>query len=405
MILVLGTDPLHSSPILDLRIRKAMRRNGARLAVATERPTPLDGGAEAIARYAPGEASHFLTELKDAIGGAENVASPLAGALRDAGIGGEEPTPVVVIWGERMLRDDGAAGPALLELADALGVADADGAGLLEVPELANARGLREAGCLPDAGPGLTETEGGRATEEIRAGLDLRRDRVPPPLRSRPDPRLSRHRRLGGQRCQAADHLVVFSTFENATTADGRRRLPAGDPRREGRHRHATPTAACSASAHLPLAPERSARTGGSSRSYRSLSAWTRVSPPNRPRSPLFVTRPRSTRASPTPKSEAVESDGRTARRRLCARGRGRGTPATPSARAESARGDWRPSEDGGRGRLRKRSEGVPDVLVQARDVQGPLGRELLPSSIRRSGSSSRSRGSRCRWRTPSAWA
>ena len=56
VILVVGTDPLHSSPILDLRIRKAIRRNGARLAVATERPTTLDGGAEAIARYAPGEA-------------------------------------------------------------------------------------------------------------------------------------------------------------------------------------------------------------------------------------------------------------------------------------------------------------------------------------------------------------
>ena len=63
VILVLGTDPLHSSPILDLRIRKAIRRNGARLAVATERPTALDGGAEAIARYAPGEGAHFIAEL------------------------------------------------------------------------------------------------------------------------------------------------------------------------------------------------------------------------------------------------------------------------------------------------------------------------------------------------------
>ena len=63
VILVLGTDPLHSSPILDLRVRKAIRRNGARLAVATERPTALDGGAEAIARYAPGEGAHFLAEL------------------------------------------------------------------------------------------------------------------------------------------------------------------------------------------------------------------------------------------------------------------------------------------------------------------------------------------------------
>ncbi len=55
VILVLGTDPLHSSPILDLRVRKAIRRNGAKLVVATERPTALDGGAEAIARFAPGE--------------------------------------------------------------------------------------------------------------------------------------------------------------------------------------------------------------------------------------------------------------------------------------------------------------------------------------------------------------
>ncbi len=52
-ILVLGTDPLHSSPILDLRIRKAIRRNGARLAVATERPTALDGGAEAVEPLRP----------------------------------------------------------------------------------------------------------------------------------------------------------------------------------------------------------------------------------------------------------------------------------------------------------------------------------------------------------------
>ncbi|HEX7245969.1 MAG TPA: 2Fe-2S iron-sulfur cluster-binding protein, partial [Solirubrobacterales bacterium] len=62
-ILVVGTDPLHSSPILDLRIRKAIRRNGAKLAVATEAPTTLDGGAEAVARYAPGNTTVFLAEL------------------------------------------------------------------------------------------------------------------------------------------------------------------------------------------------------------------------------------------------------------------------------------------------------------------------------------------------------
>src|ERR1700755_2465358 len=68
VILVLGTDPMQSSPILDLRIRKAIRRGGARLAVATERPTALDGRAEAIAPYAPGQGSYFIGEMGGAVG-------------------------------------------------------------------------------------------------------------------------------------------------------------------------------------------------------------------------------------------------------------------------------------------------------------------------------------------------
>ena len=62
-VLVIGCDPLHAMPILDLRLRKAVRRTGARLAVASERPTSLDGGAEETARYAPGDAAAFLRAL------------------------------------------------------------------------------------------------------------------------------------------------------------------------------------------------------------------------------------------------------------------------------------------------------------------------------------------------------
>ena len=52
-ILVVGTDPLHSRPILDLRIRKAIRRNGAKLAVAPK-PRPRSTAAPtAVTRYAP----------------------------------------------------------------------------------------------------------------------------------------------------------------------------------------------------------------------------------------------------------------------------------------------------------------------------------------------------------------
>ncbi|HEU4598728.1 MAG TPA: molybdopterin-dependent oxidoreductase, partial [Solirubrobacterales bacterium] len=209
-ILVLGTDPLHSSPILDLRIRKAIRRNGAKLVVATERPTALDGGAEAIARFAPGQAAHFVAELASAIGGAENVAAPVADTLRNA-------EKVVVIWGERIAREDGAA-EALLDVASALNFGGTEGSGHLEIPDTANARGLREAGCLPDAGPGLSETAEGMSTEQIREALISGELGAlilfgTDPLRDFPDTP------AWEEALTAADFVLTFSTHENATTA------------------------------------------------------------------------------------------------------------------------------------------------------------------------------------------
>jgi NADH-quinone oxidoreductase subunit G len=223
VILVLGTDPMQSSPILDLRIRKAIRRNGARLAVATERPTALDGGAEAIARYAPGQASYFVGALTAAVaGGVENIATPLAESLRGAG-------KVVVVWGERI---GASAANELLGLADALNH-DVDGpkspdmvdfsahqhVGLLEVPDTTNARGLREAGVLPDAGPGLAALAvNGHGTEEIREALiDGSLDGLilvgVDPLRDFADTA------RWEEALNAASFVVAFSTFATATAA------------------------------------------------------------------------------------------------------------------------------------------------------------------------------------------
>jgi NADH-quinone oxidoreductase subunit G len=226
-ILVLGTDPMHSASILDLRIRKAIRRNGARLAVATERPTALDGGAIAATRYEPGGAGAFLTRLAAAVRdgssdseGASDVAKLLEGA-----------ESIVIVWGERIAREGQETVEALLVLADALGLAGKEGSGLLEVPDLTNARGLREVGCIPDAGPGLAETSApfstsgmkngafvGKSTDEIRAALESGEIKSlilfgADPLRDFPDT-AAWERAL-----TAADHVVAFSTFENATTA------------------------------------------------------------------------------------------------------------------------------------------------------------------------------------------
>ena len=219
-VLVIGTDPLHSAPILDLRIRKAVRRNGTRLAVATDRPTALDGGAEAVSRYAPGSSSAFLGNLAAALrDGADNEASQVAEVLREA-------DSVVVVWGERIAWAGASTPNWLPEIAEILGLGEKDGSGLLEVPELANARGLREAGCLPDAGPGLSEpkisSQGanavGKSADEIRRALETGELKSlvlfgVDPLRDFPDTE-------GWKRAlTAADHVVVFSTFESQTTA------------------------------------------------------------------------------------------------------------------------------------------------------------------------------------------
>ena len=204
-ILVVGTDPLHSSPILDLRIRKAIRRNGAKLAVATDRPSALDGGATEVARYAPGRATHFLSELAEALRG--DATEMLRAGER-----------VVIVWGERIGREGEEAHGALFDVAEALNLAGTEGSGLLEIPELTNARGLREVGCIPDAGPGFAETAPGKSTEEIRAALESGQLKSlilfgADPLRDFPNTEAWK------RALAAAGHIVTFSMFENATTA------------------------------------------------------------------------------------------------------------------------------------------------------------------------------------------
>jgi NADH-quinone oxidoreductase subunit G len=150
-VLVLGCEPLDDAPILDLRIRKGVRRRGVKLVVASARPSALDPNARQVIRYDPDGEAAFIAELTAALAGgsAGEDTSALAELLRE---GGED---IVILWGEQI----GAAAGGLLALADALNLADHDGAGLLEIPSGANGRGLREAGVLPNAGPGYSELE------------------------------------------------------------------------------------------------------------------------------------------------------------------------------------------------------------------------------------------------------
>ena len=178
-VLVLDAEPIDDAPILDLRLRKGVRRHGLRLAVASPRASSLDASASLSVRYAPGAGAAFVRALRAALAGEQHEQLALAagaepGAVRELVAllrGAEEghPTPspaaerragareVVILWGERLTAgpNGAAAARSLLAIAESLALASTDGAGLLELPAGANGRGLREAGVLPNAGPGL----------------------------------------------------------------------------------------------------------------------------------------------------------------------------------------------------------------------------------------------------------
>ncbi|MGH2842254.1 MAG: NADH-quinone oxidoreductase subunit NuoG, partial [Solirubrobacteraceae bacterium] len=198
-VLVLGTEPLDDSPILDLRIRKGVRRHAVKLAIASARPSALDPQATLSVRYAPGGEAAFLSGLEWALEHpGSGPTAELAQLLRD---GGEE---VVILWGDSLPVP---ALASLVRIAEGLGLRDREGAGLLEIPSAANARGIREAGALPNSGPGYSECDPGRDAAGIALALESGADTALylfqiDPLRDLPD-------RPGWERALAKAELVI----------------------------------------------------------------------------------------------------------------------------------------------------------------------------------------------------
>jgi NADH-quinone oxidoreductase subunit G len=136
-VLLLDCEPLRDAPVLDLRLRKGVRRHAMKL----ERMSGADFDA---------------------------VRETAKRLVEDAG---EE---LVIVWGERLAAGERGAERvrALLQLAEELSLGDTDGAGLLEIPATSNGRGLRESGFLPNAAPGLRAAASeGRDAPAIVAGL------------------------------------------------------------------------------------------------------------------------------------------------------------------------------------------------------------------------------------------
>ena len=222
-VLVLGTEPVDDAPILDLRLRKGVRRHHVKLAVATSRPSSLDPNAVLSVRYAPGAEAAFVAALSAALYGGE-VGEPARAAGADAEAvtalatllrtsGGDKPGDVVVLYHERILAGGESVTAPLLKLTGALGLSGRAGAGLLGIPAATNGRGLREAGVLPDAGPGLAavgaEGRGATGIAEAAAAGDvsvlylLHTD----PLRDQPQ------RAIWDRALEQATHVIAHAGF------------------------------------------------------------------------------------------------------------------------------------------------------------------------------------------------
>jgi NADH-quinone oxidoreductase subunit G len=215
-ILVIGVDPLHEMPILDLRIRKAVRRGRAKLMVASERPTALDGGADEAIRYAPGDAASFVSALAGALGAEgydadgpfKKEAAAIAETLREA-------LDQTIVWGERLWRSPGAVA-ALHACMHALDMHKRIGPGLLEVPEESNTRGLREVGCLSGAKPGLEPTEAGRDSAAIKDGLAAHE--LGPFLLVNSDPVRTYPDSDGWRKALSGSFVISIASFEDDST-------------------------------------------------------------------------------------------------------------------------------------------------------------------------------------------
>jgi len=186
-VLVLDADPVNDAPILDLRLRKGIRRHGMRLLLAASSASSLQAGATQSLRYLPGRGAAFVGALASALGDGADLQQLLGEADVDAAAldelartlrelaGGDQPAEIVILWGERLTAgpNGAAAAAALLSIAERLKLDSVPGAGLLEIPSASNGRGLREAGALPNAGPGLAEPAGvpGHDTNAIAHAL------------------------------------------------------------------------------------------------------------------------------------------------------------------------------------------------------------------------------------------
>ena len=153
-VLLAGFEPEEESPIVFLRLRKAVRRTGMRVfAVAPFASASSVKTAARLLRTLPGGEAVALDALQEEVS-ADPVVAEAASALRQPG--------AVILVGERLASSPGA-------LSAAARLAATTGARLAWVPRRAGERGAVDAGALPTLLPGGRPVTDAGARAEVEA--------------------------------------------------------------------------------------------------------------------------------------------------------------------------------------------------------------------------------------------
>ena len=206
-IVLLGADPSLREPVMELRLRKAVNKHGARLVVINSDEIPLTGKAEARLTYPAGRLADMAHSLLSSLTGGDapdDVGNVVATYLTEG--------PVAIVYDDRLdgVTDKNGALVAIGDLAAALG--ERVSVGVLPLLDAANSLGARDLGVLPLGGWGGSAVDRLLGPDsQVRAafvlGANLARD-IPAPETDR--------------RLEQLDLLVVNELFltETARLAD-----------------------------------------------------------------------------------------------------------------------------------------------------------------------------------------
>ncbi len=161
-VLLVGFEPEDESPIVFLRLRKAVRNvKTAVFAVAPLTSRGLDKLGATVIITSPGTEAHVLQQLSD--GGAPGKVGNGDIAAARAGLAAEG---ALILVGERLATVPGA-------LSGAAALASLSGARLAWIPRRAGERGALESGALPNLLPGGRPVSESRARAEVGAAWDV----------------------------------------------------------------------------------------------------------------------------------------------------------------------------------------------------------------------------------------